>query len=185
MKRQLKSRMLALVFVASLTTGILAYAPPASAARYGPYRLSNFVGGKCMDFTSTLASPGSWIVLNPCSTGSGGPSQKFWLYSVGANLNEIRPAMDTRLCLDIQNGSNSNGAQLILWWCNGQANQRFYDYWPDLGPYYHLQQVQHSGQCLQAHGGSPADGTRVTQWNACIPYWNPYYKHMYWSYLPT
>merc|ERR1712185_500675 len=37
--------------------------------------------------------------------------------------DEIRPGVDSSLCLDLPGGDTSNGAQLWLWDCSGLQNQ--------------------------------------------------------------
>lgn len=68
--------------------------------------------------------------------------------------------------LDVFNASVSDGANVVQWAANGQANQRW-RFEASTDGYYRVVSVN-SGKCLDVYGGSgaTADGTRVTQW-AC------------------
>jgi hypothetical protein len=63
-------------------------------------------------------SAGASVVLENCD---GNDRQAFGFFNNGT----IRPSYDPTLCFDISNNSSDNGASLILYWCNGGANQQF------------------------------------------------------------
>ncbi|MGI5270444.1 ricin-type beta-trefoil lectin domain protein [Nonomuraea sp. CA-218870] len=61
-------------------------------------------------------------------------------------------------CLDVNGASQANGAQVLIWDCNGQANQQ----WTvtsagELRVY--------GGKCLDVNGGGTADGSAVIIWD--------------------
>lgn len=61
-------------------------------------------------------------------------------------------------CLDVSGGSQTNGAAVIIWDCNGQANQT----WSASG----AQELRvYGGKCLDVTGGGTANGTAVTIWD--------------------
>ncbi|BCB90743.1 RICIN domain-containing protein [Phytohabitans suffuscus] len=66
--------------------------------------------------------------------------------------------------LDVYNASTVDGADVVQWAANGQANQRWRV--QDAGGGYSTVVSANSGKCLDVYGGSgaTADGTRVTQW---------------------
>jgi alpha-galactosidase len=68
--------------------------------------------------------------------------------------------------LDVFNASTSDGANVVQWTANGQANQRW-QFRDASGGHYAVVSVN-SGRCLDVYGGTnaTADGTRVVQW-AC------------------
>lgn len=60
-------------------------------------------------------------------------------------------------CLDLPGATTTNGTQVQLWDCHGQANQRF-TYTPS-------KQLMVSGKCLDAYGQGTANGTTVVIWD--------------------
>ncbi|MFF0311185.1 RICIN domain-containing protein [Streptosporangium sp. NPDC004379] len=61
-------------------------------------------------------------------------------------------------CLDVSGASQSNGAQVQIWDCNGQANQQ----WTTTGT---GELRVYGGKCLDVTGAGTADGTAVTIWD--------------------
>ncbi|MEV4824999.1 alpha-galactosidase [Micromonospora sp. NPDC049274] len=68
--------------------------------------------------------------------------------------------------LDVSNASTADGANVVQWGANGQANQRWR--FTDAGGGYSTVTSVSSGKCLDVYGGAGAtgDGVRVIQW-AC------------------
>ncbi|MEU7588006.1 alpha-galactosidase [Micromonospora sp. NPDC049230] len=68
--------------------------------------------------------------------------------------------------LDVSNASTADGANIVQWAANGQANQRWRI--QDAGGGYSTVTSASSGKCLDVNGGASAtgDGVRVIQW-AC------------------
>jgi alpha-galactosidase len=66
--------------------------------------------------------------------------------------------------LDVFNASTVDGADVVQWAANGQANQRWR--FQDAGGGYSTVTSVNSGKCLDVFGGASAtaDGARVTQW---------------------
>ena len=67
------------------------------------------------------------------------------------------------LVLEVQNGSNDNGANVIQWTANGFANQHF-DV-TDLGNGYYSVRPAHSGKSLDVYGWDPDPGAEIRQWD--------------------
>lgn len=86
---------------------------------------------------------GGGVSPSPTPTASGGP---FRLVN-GASGS----------CLDVPNSNSANGTQLIIWTCNGGANQAVTRTGTTL---------QMLGKCLDAYGAGTANGTRIVLW-AC------------------
>ncbi|MEU9836762.1 ricin-type beta-trefoil lectin domain protein [Streptosporangium sp. NPDC048047] len=61
-------------------------------------------------------------------------------------------------CLDVSGASQSNGAQIQIWDCNGQANQKW-------TPTSAGELRVYGGKCLDVTGAGTADGTAVTIWD--------------------
>ncbi|MEU6430397.1 lectin [Microbispora sp. NPDC046973] len=61
-------------------------------------------------------------------------------------------------CLDVSGASQANGAQVQIWDCNGQANQR----WTSTSA---GELRVYGGKCLDVNGGGTADGTSVIIWD--------------------
>jgi alpha-galactosidase len=57
------------------------------------------------------------MAVSPCT---GQDSQKWTLNSNGSITNT-----GSGLCLDVNQAGTANGTGVILWTCNGQANQRW------------------------------------------------------------
>ncbi len=86
-----------------------------------------------------LIKPGTSPTPTPTATAS--PPSTFRLVN-GASAT----------CLDVPNSNSSNGTQLIIWSCNGGANQNVTRSGNAL---------QMLGKCLEAAGSGTANGTRV------------------------
>ena len=63
-------------------------------------------------------------------------------------------------CLDAERSGTTNGTRVLIWSCNGQANQRW-----TVGADGSLRNA-HAGLCLDAEGAATANGTRLILW-AC------------------
>jgi hypothetical protein len=66
-------------------------------------------------------------------------------------------------CLDIANGSQTDGAAVMQYTCGSQQNQQFRVQATGNG-YYHLI-ARHSTKCLDVSDSSTADGAAVVQWS--------------------
>ncbi|WP_169950876.1 arabinofuranosidase catalytic domain-containing protein [Microbispora sp. H11081] len=61
-------------------------------------------------------------------------------------------------CLDVNGASQANGAQVLIWDCNGQANQQ----WTTTSA---SELRVYGNKCLDVYGGGTADGTAVIIWD--------------------
>jgi hypothetical protein len=77
-----------------------------------------------------------------------------------------RHSMANNMCLDVQGGSQLDGARLIQWGCNNQANQRFNLVATDSGYFKII--GQGSGKCVDVKDGGTADFTPVQQWGCHV-----------------
>ena len=72
-------------------------------------------------------------------------------------------------CMDVQGGGTANGTRVILWMCNGQANQdwKIIPY-PDQWPSRYIVQSRldplHT-KCLTVHGGGDENGAYLDIWD--------------------
>ncbi|MFF3438804.1 RICIN domain-containing protein [Streptosporangium sp. NPDC002721] len=66
--------------------------------------------------------------------------------------------------LDVNNAATTDGADIVQWTANGQANQRWR--FQDAGGGHYTVTSVSSGKCLDVYGGATAtaDGARVVQW---------------------
>ncbi|TYB43738.1 ricin-type beta-trefoil lectin domain protein, partial [Nonomuraea sp. PA05] len=62
-------------------------------------------------------------------------------------------------CLDAYNQGTANGTQVIIWDCNGQANQQW-----RLNADGSITGVQ-SGRCLDVPNNATANGTKLVLWS--------------------
>ncbi|MFF0311195.1 RICIN domain-containing protein [Streptosporangium sp. NPDC004379] len=97
-------------------------------------------------FTVTLLPPGT-PGPTPTATPTVDPPAGGALKGVGSGR-----------CLDVSGASQSNGAQVQIWDCNGQANQK----WATTGA---GELRVYGGKCLDVSGAGTADGTAVTIWD--------------------
>jgi len=65
-------------------------------------------------------------------------------------------------CLDVAGASTADGANINIWECNGQANQRFEAVPVGDGSYQLVSQL--SGKCLDVSGYNQVNGARLVQW---------------------
>lgn len=105
---------------------------------------STCVGGDSQTFLLTPTSATGWYRLRSTNglcvgvRASGGPGsdallwscidvddQVFAITDAGSGWINLRPRHNTRLCLEVQNGSWQSGARILAQTCNGGAAQRF------------------------------------------------------------
>ncbi|MBO3732622.1 lectin [Glycomyces sp. NEAU-S30] len=104
------------------------------------------IDGTYEDGWETWTSAVTWNFFS--QFGSGDP---------GGGDGQIVGAQSSR-CLDVAGQSQSNGAQLQLWDCNGAANQQ----WTKTAA---GELRVYGGKCLDAEGGATAPGTRAIIWD--------------------
>ncbi|MFG2051825.1 RICIN domain-containing protein [Micromonospora sp. NPDC048935] len=100
------------------------------------------------------------------------PAHGSGLYRLAPQTTVPTPTTDTVAArhsgklLDVSNASTADGANIVQWAANGQANQRWRI--QDAGGGYSTVTSVSSGKCLDVNGGASAtgDGVRVIQW-AC------------------
>jgi alpha-galactosidase len=74
----------------------------------------------------------------------------------GGDTTTVIRGVGSNRCLDDPNGSTTNGVQLVIWDCNGGANQR----WTATG----AGQLIVLGKCLDAFNNQTTAGTKVEIW---------------------
>ena len=95
------------------------FAPANAAATPANWQqVVNNASGLCLDIWNSNMNPGTNVAQWHCN---GGDWQK-WHYDPLTGL--IRSKQDARYCLD-NGGQFANGANLVIWPCNGNAHQRF------------------------------------------------------------
>ena len=88
-----------------------------------------------------------------CGTASGGSNQR-WTYTSAKQLPVVRQQVPGRL-----GRGTANGTAVIIWDCNGQANQQW-----NVNANGTITGVQ-SGLCLDAYGAGTANGTKIILWS--------------------
>jgi len=139
-----------------------------------PYFIRSRCSGKFIDVPRGSTANGTGIAQYSYN---GGPNQRWYLIPVPAiDLNkyvsvpvtvtaftfEIVPYFNTRMALDVPNGSRDYGTQIIQWSIHGANNQR----WrlaPINDSYFKIVSVN-SGLVLDIPGGTSNDGAPVIQW---------------------
>ncbi|WP_426502375.1 glycoside hydrolase family 27 protein [Dactylosporangium sp. McL0621] len=115
------------------------------------YTLNDLWSGATSSTTGTISAsvPGHGVVMYRVSGGTtGNPG--------GGTTAVIRGAASNR-CLDDPNSSTTNGVQLVIWDCNGGANQQ----WTATAG----NQLQVLGKCLDAYNNQTSPGTKVEIWD--------------------
>ncbi|SCE85892.1 Ricin-type beta-trefoil lectin domain-containing protein [Micromonospora haikouensis] len=64
----------------------------------------------------------------------------------------------TTKCLDAYNAGTANGTRVVIWDCNGQANQQW-----TVNADGTIRGAQ-SGLCVDASGAATANGTKIVLW---------------------
>lgn len=145
---------LALALLLSLTAFLPSQRAYAQASIYAA--LINVNSGKCLEANGTHQQ-GQAMVQVTCNGSNG-----FILTPQADGSYEIASVSLNPLVLDIEGGSQNNGARVILWGPHGGANQRFRLEQQSDGSY--VIRAVHSGQVLDVSGGSRSDGAAVIQW---------------------
>jgi len=70
--------------------------------------------------TATGGTSGSVVNLQPCN---GAQGQAWGALIVGTNTYELQSALDTNLCLTVQNNGTGNGTPVVAATCSGSADQ--------------------------------------------------------------
>jgi hypothetical protein len=85
----------------------------------GSYNIAVSFGAFCV--TASAASSGSTVNLEPCN-GSAGQA---WSAVPSGNGYALHPASNQSLCMDVYANGNANGTPVIVWTCNGGANEQW------------------------------------------------------------
>jgi len=107
------------------------------------------------DYYHTNPSAGSYLsqfynVADNLFLIRGGPTSPSPSPSTGAPFRLINGASNT--CFDVPNSNTTDGTQMIIWSCNGGANQSFTQ---------NAQTLRVLGKCVTAFNNGTANGTRV------------------------
>ena len=88
----------------------------------------------------------------------------FYSSMVRADFTTAVQTFRSNKCLDLPNGSNSYGANVQQWDCDG-SNEQSLTFIPIVGkPDVYQIKFVHSGQCLDVFGGSNNSGATLIQW---------------------
>ena len=150
-------------------------------------------GGDMQKFEIVHVGGGQYAIKTKCSSGKSGLDVYAWSTEAGGNINqwnywggecqlwylkaaEASTAYDgtyylqsksSGLYLDVENGSNADGANIQQWEYNGCDAQKFKFVADGKGDYYILTGASGYTKCLDIYNGGTADGTNVDQWT----YW--------------
>ncbi len=124
---------------------------PSGSPTGGPAHGTQIVGGqsgRCV--TAPNQSAGTQTQLQDCAS----QANQVWTYTSSRQLQ-----LAGTMCLDANGGGTGNGTSVIVWSCNGQANQQW-----NVNSNGTITGVQ-SGLCLDATGASTANGTKIVLWS--------------------
>lgn len=144
----------------ALLLGLLVFPIQVDASHTGnPYKIipnhsSNY---QCLDATN-----GNWGTVVQQSVCTGASSQSFDFVDVGGGWHNIKPKNVSGVCLDVAGGSQSDGAQLVLWGCHDGQNQQFFISQCSTGCMGTII-ARHSGKCLEVKTGSIIVTTEINQ----------------------
>jgi len=122
--------------------------PPTTPPTGGGTQIVGGQSGRCV--TAPTQSAGTPTQLQDCA---GQPGQ-VWTFTSSKQLQ-----LSGALCLDANGAGTSPGTAVIVWSCNGQANQQW-----NVNANGTLTGVQ-SGLCLDANAAGTANGTRLILWS--------------------
>jgi alpha-galactosidase len=128
---------------ATVTTSATEAGMPAA----GGYQLFDVWTHAARNTTGTISAtvPPHGVVMYRVRTGSTTPTDTFSLRGAGSGR-----------CLDVLGGAPNDGAQTVIWDCNGGLTQIIT---ATSG------QLRIGGKCLDAEGNGTTDGTRVILWS--------------------
>jgi len=92
----------------------------ANVVPTGFYNVAVSYGAYCM--TSTGSTSGSSVNLQPCN---GAPGQAWGAVTVGAGIYELQSALNTNLCLTVQNNGTGNGTPVVAATCSNSSDQQW------------------------------------------------------------
>jgi hypothetical protein len=127
------------------TTGTPGYGPPPSG---GPVHLIRGYGGKCLDDRGNSSANNAAVIIWSCH--SSDAAQGF-TYSGGELKHNGK-------CVNDQ-GNGGSGTHVILWNCNGAANERWFH--SSSSGEYVLASGSHGLLCLDDPGYSRTNGTQL------------------------
>jgi hypothetical protein len=122
--------------------------PSPSTPPAGGQQVVGAQSGRCLDAPSS--TNGTQVQLSDCGSGTG---QRFT-----ATAGRALQVYDGK-CLDANGAGTSNGTAVVVWDCNGQANQQW-----NVNTNGTITGVQ-SGLCLDANAAGTAAGTKIILWS--------------------
>ncbi|MGI5270451.1 ricin-type beta-trefoil lectin domain protein [Nonomuraea sp. CA-218870] len=117
----------------------------------GSTNVTNGDRGNVVNNNVTVAN-GAWPAGAQAVIASAGPGGQ-----PSGDTGPFRGVASNR-CLDVNGASQANGAQVLIWDCNGQANQQ----WTATSA---GELRVYGGKCLDVNGAGTADGTAVIIWD--------------------
>ncbi|WP_027346597.1 ricin-type beta-trefoil lectin domain protein [Hamadaea tsunoensis] len=115
---------------------------------------SNTVSGNVVVSNGNWPSGAQAVISSAGVQSGGGPSPT----STGSGTGQQLVGGQSGRCVDVPNATTTNGTQVQLWDCSGQANQRF--------TYTSGKQLMvYGAKCLDANNQGTANGTAVIIWD--------------------
>lgn len=150
-------------------------------------------GGDMQKFEVVHVGGGKYAIKTKCSSGKSGLDVYAWSKEAGGNINQWNywggecqlwylkaaeastayegtyylQSKSSGLYLDVENGANTDGANIQQWQYNGCDAQKFKFVADGNGDYYILTGASGYTKCLDIYNNGTADGTNVDQWT----YW--------------
>jgi hypothetical protein len=92
----------------------------------GAYQIRNVASQGCLDLFDDISVDGTMVFTWSCQPAGGVWSQNWTIPYVGGGWYEIHPSNVSRaLCLDVDSGNTSDGADIKSWGCHGASNQQW------------------------------------------------------------
>ena len=121
--------------------------------------------GRCLDSAGNTTTDGAFSQLFDCH---GNANQRLSLVSVGNQVFSLRYKHSGK-CIDIQNGSTSNGARVVQMTCNSTRTSQRMTLSSSDTPLSRRLRFQHSNLCLLVQNQGQANGTPIVQGTCPAP----------------
>ena len=131
----------------------------------GSFDLVGAGSGKCVDVAGASGDDGAFVQQWGCV---GAANQRWRIENVdrqtgAALVNQLLVSQLSGTCVDVTGAKTDNGSPLMVFPCNGGANQRW-DLLPETDGSYRVVGRQ-SGKCLDVPGGAQDDSLRLQIWD--------------------
>ena len=127
----------------------------------GWYYIKNINSQKYLDVSGKKDANGSNVIQYQ---GNGGANQKWYVKNLGNNIITIQSGLADGRMLDVENGYNTDGANIRLWEANGATAQQFKVVKSSTGVYCLLTENSNETKAVDVYGWSSDNNGNINQW---------------------